>query len=96
MNFSYALRCTLTPLDYARRSELGPGPGWPAEWTCPPRKQKIESRVSTAAVAAKGRDLSQLSHELTGRCRTVASIPDTQHDADLRFWIVGHWPHRSH
>ena len=96
MNFPTPCDVRSPPLDYARRSELRPGPGWPAGWTCPPRKQKIESRVSTAAVAAKGGDLSQFSHELTGQYRTVASTPDTRQDADLRFWIARHWPDRFH
>jgi hypothetical protein len=56
----------------------------------------IESRVNTAALAAKGRDLSQFSHGLTGQYGTVASIPDTQQDADLRFWTAEHWPDRFH
>ena len=59
-------------------------------------KRKFESRVNTAAVAAKGRDLSQFSHGLNGQYWTVASIPDTQQDADLRFWIAEHWPDRLH
>jgi hypothetical protein len=60
------------------------------------RKPKIDSRVNTAAVAAKGTDLSQFSHGPTGQYGTVACIPDTQQDADLRFWIAGHWPDRFH
>ena len=43
-----------------------------------PEKQTVVACVSPAAVAAKGSDLSQLSHELTGRCRTTASMSDTQ------------------
>lgn len=36
--------------------------------------------------------LSQISHGLDGRHGTITSIPDTQQDADLRFWIAEHWP----
>jgi hypothetical protein len=44
--------------------------------------------ANTAAVGAKCRNLSQLSHELTGRYETVAHLPDNRQDADLRsgFW----------
>jgi hypothetical protein len=41
-------------------------------------------------------DLSQFSHGLTGRYGTMASVPDTQQDADLRFWIAEHWPDTLH
>ena len=47
-----------------------------------------------AAVAAKGRSLSQVSHELTGRYGTMAAILDTQEDTDLRFWIAEDLPDR--
>ena len=45
---------------------------------------------------ATGTDLSQVSHELTGRYGTMASILDSQQDADLRFWIAEHCPDRLH
>ena len=53
---------------------------------------KAEDRQSrnNAAVAAKGRDLSQFSHGLTGQHGTTASSPDTQQDADLGFWTAEH------
>jgi hypothetical protein len=35
-------------------------------------------------------DLSQLYHGLTGRYRTIASMPDTRQDADLRIRIPAH------
>jgi hypothetical protein len=38
---------------------------------------------------ATGTDLSQVSHGLDGRYATMATILDTQQDADLRFWIAG-------
>ena len=38
----------------------------------------------------KGGNLSQLSHGVTGRYGISGSIPDTQQDADLRFWIAKH------
>src|SRR5512142_2664427 len=39
-----------------------------------PEKQTVEGRADTAAGAAMGRDLSQISHRLTGRHWTVASM----------------------
>ena len=44
--------------------------------------------ANTAAVGAKCRNLSQLSHELTGQYETVAHLPDNRQDAGLRsgFW----------
>src|ERR1039458_1845807 len=41
-----------------------------------PEKRKVEGRADTAAVAAKGGNLSQLSHGLAGRYRTMAPVPD--------------------
>jgi len=40
--------------------------------------------------------ISQLSHGLTGRCRTTAGMSDTQRDADLRIRILEHWPDTRH
>jgi hypothetical protein len=40
----------------------------------------------------KVRYLSQLSHGLTGRDRTIASIPDTRQGTDLQIRIEAHWP----
>ena len=40
--------------------------------------------------------LSQLSHGLTGRCRTTAPMPDIWQDADLRIRIPVHWPDARH
>jgi len=40
--------------------------------------------------------LSQLSHGLTGRDRTTASMPDTRQDAELRIRIEAHWPDGRH
>jgi len=42
-------------------------------------------------VATKGRSLSQISHGLTGRYRTMASPADTRQDADLPIRIPVHW-----
>jgi hypothetical protein len=44
----------------------------------------------------KGRNLSQLSHGLAGRCGTMVSMPDTEQDADLRIRIPAHWPDGRH
>jgi Mg2+ and Co2+ transporter CorA len=41
-------------------------------------------------------NLSQLSHGLTGRYRTTASMLDTRQDADLRIRIPTHWPDMLH
>ena len=56
-----------------------------------PEKQTVEGRTDTTAGAAKGWDLSQISHRLTGRYGTMASMPDTRQDADLRIRIPAHW-----
>jgi hypothetical protein len=58
--------------------------------------QAVEGRADTVADAAMGRDLSQISHELTGRHRTIASVPDTEQDADVRIRIPAHWPDTFH
>jgi hypothetical protein len=41
-----------------------------------PEEHTVEVAARNAAVAAKGRSLSQFSHGLTGPYRTMASIPD--------------------
>jgi len=46
----------------------------------------------SCAAGVKG----QLSHGLAGRCGTMASMPDTDQDADLRIRIPVHWPHGRH
>jgi hypothetical protein len=46
--------------------------------------------------AATAWSLLQVSHGLAGRYGTMASIPDTLQDADLRFWIAEHWPDGLH
>lgn len=51
---------------------------------------QVEASAGTAAGAAKGRDLSPFSHGLTGRCWTMAPVPDTQQDAELRIRIPAH------
>jgi hypothetical protein len=61
-----------------------------------PEKRKVEGRADTAAVAAKGGNLSQLSHGLTGRYRNMASMPDARQDAELRIRIPAHWPDARH
>jgi len=54
-------------------------------------KQAVEARADTAAVAAMGRDLSQISYRLTGRSGTMASLPDNRQDVDVRIRIPAHW-----
>jgi hypothetical protein len=49
-----------------------------------------EGRADTTADAAMGRDLSQISPRLTGRDGTMASMPDTEQDADVRFRILAY------
>ena len=61
-----------------------------------PEEQTVEVAASAAAVAAKGRSLSQFSHGLTGPYRTMASMPDTGRDADLRIRIPAHWVDTIH
>ena len=46
-----------------------------------------EGVADTAAGAAMDRNLSQISHELTGRHRTMASMPDSEEDPDMRIRI---------
>ena len=72
----------------AERRQLGrmPRPKSRRSWVAP----------NTAAVAAKGRNLSQLSHGLTGRYRTTASRPDTRQDADLPVRMPAHGPEGRH
>ena len=61
-----------------------------------PEKRKVERRANTAAIASNSRDLSQFSHELTGRYWTMASMRDTRQDADLRIRTPEHWPDTLH
>jgi anti-sigma B factor antagonist len=61
-----------------------------------PEEQTVEVAARAAAVAVKGRSLSQFSHGLTGRYRTMASMPDTGRDADLRIRIPAHWVDTIH
>ena len=53
-----------------------------------PEKRTVDGPARAAAVAAKGGRLSRLSHRLTGRYRTIASLPDTRQDSDLRIRIL--------
>jgi hypothetical protein len=53
-------------------------------------KSEVEGRASTTVVAAKGGNLSHLSHGLTGRCGTMAPEPDTFQDANVRIRIPAH------
>src|SRR6476661_3617206 len=46
-------------------------------------------RADTATGAAMGRDLSQISHGLTGRYGTMASMPDIGQDADVLIRFCG-------
>jgi hypothetical protein len=59
-------------------------------------RHRIEGCTRAATGAAIGRALSQISHQLSGRDWTMASLPDTEQDADLRFWIAEHRPDRLH
>jgi hypothetical protein len=43
------------------------------------------------ACRRQGRRLSQTSHGLTGLDRTMASMPDTEQNADLAIQIRVHW-----
>jgi len=52
--------------------------------------------VPAMPLPSKDRNLSQLSHELTGRYGTRASVRDIQQDADLRIRILTHWPDARH
>jgi hypothetical protein len=52
-------------------------------------------RLATRSRLARA-DLSQFSHGLTGRCWTMASMPDTRQDADLRIRIPAHRPDMLH
>jgi hypothetical protein len=62
----------------------------------PGGKVSGEGRADTAAGAAMGRDFSQISHGLTGRHWIMASMPDTEQDADVRIRIPAHWPDTFH
>jgi hypothetical protein len=55
-----------------------------------PEKQTVEGRADTPAGAAMSRDLSQISRRLTGRQWTMASMPDSGQDADVRIRIPAH------
>ena len=50
-----------------------------------PEKQTVASHATIAATMTTGTYLSQISHGLTGRYWTMASTPDSQQGADLRF-----------
>jgi len=52
--------------------------------------------ISWNSIAAKARNLSQLSHGLTGPDGTTASIPDIWQDSDLLIWIPAHCPDARH
>jgi hypothetical protein len=49
-----------------------------------------ETKEQVTGSAHTTRDLSQLSHGLTGQYRTMASMPDTGQDADLLIRIPAH------
>ena len=90
-----------TALTEPVRPEVRQQSGWGEERASPSRwwpggKVPGEGRADTAAGAAMGRDLSQLSHGLTGRHWTMASMPDTEQDADVRIRILAHWPDTLH
>jgi hypothetical protein len=55
-----------------------------------PKSRRSWVAPNTPAVAAKGRNLSEFSHELTGRYRTTASRPGIRQDADLPVRILAH------
>jgi hypothetical protein len=59
------------------------------------REGAQEGRAA-AAGAAMGRDFSQISHGLTGRHWTMASMPDPEQNADVRIRIPAHWPDTFH
>ena len=60
------------------------GPDYPNRQAATPEKM-VASHAAIAATLATGTYLSQISHGLTGRYWTMASMPDSQQDADLRF-----------
>jgi len=81
------------PLSVHREKEChltGPEPARarPARLSAPPRASKGAWPRPRPKVQES---LSQISHGLDGRYGTMASIPDTQQDADLRFWISEQW-----
>jgi hypothetical protein len=53
------------------------------------RRPELLMRLGLAC-RHQGRSLSQFSHGLTGRYRTMASPPDTRQDADLPIRIPAH------
>jgi hypothetical protein len=61
-----------------------------------PERQTVEARAAAAVVVGKDGNLSQLSHGLTGRYETTASVLDTRQDAYLRIRIPAHWPDTFH
>jgi len=60
------------------------------------REGAQEGRADTAAGAAIDKDFSQVSHGVTGRHGTMASMSDTEQDADVRIRIPAHWPGTFH
>jgi hypothetical protein len=59
-----------------------------AEVTCEPRM--LLKPLAGYRSQPKVRHLSKLSHGLTGRDRTMASMPDTRQGTDLRIRIEAH------
>jgi hypothetical protein len=73
--------------------DRGPSPDsfGPHEAKAPkPGDNLPRGRADTVAVVDNGRNVSQLSHGLTGRYGTMASMPDTRQNADLRIRIPAH------
>jgi hypothetical protein len=60
-----------------------------AEVTCEPR-MLLKTISWIYRSQPKVRHLSQLSHGLTGRDRTMSSMPDTRQGTDLRIRIEAH------
>ena len=56
----------------------------------PARTRSLQRPSRQIGEPAKGRNLSPLSHGLTGRYGTMASTPDTRQYADLRIRIPTH------
>ncbi len=79
--------CSVASTQAARSTML------PDRWTS---SQHGEGRADTAAGAATGRELSQISHGLTGRHWTMASTSDTEQDVDVRIRIPAHWSDALH
>lgn len=61
-------------------------PGGGRAGRCPARIVPTPLRVLRWA------GISQISHGLTGRHWTTASMPDTGQDLDVRIRIPAHWP----